>query len=619
MSLLAELRRRNVIRMAGLYLVAAWLLVQVASTVLPAFEAPAWAVRTLIVVLAIGFVPALIFAWVFELTPAGFRRDADVSPHASIAPQTARRMDRMLLFVSVVAIAYFAFDKFVLAPHREATLVRQATEEVKAVETAAKSKVSPNSIAVLPFVNMSEDSDNQYFSDGISEEILNVLARISGLQVAARTSSFSFRDTKKEAPEISQELHVRMLLEGSVRKQGDRVRITAQLIDADRGYHLWSQTYDRELRDIFSIQDEIANAIAAELKVKIADVDGAPGASRGTRNVEAHDQYLHGLALWQTRGEDDLFNALAAFEHAAKIDPSFAEAYAGLALVYMILPEWSARITFADGLAHARDNAERAIALDPLLPEPYAVLGYLADGDRRRETAAVLYRRSIALRPSFATGHQWLGNSLWGSGDLDGGLAEMERASMLDPQAPIIANNHAMALIAAGRFDDADATCRAFLRVQPENEICLEPMAFAAALRGNWEDARALFDRYAAAINPSARGEVHDLIDALQGRGDRHAMALRLAAFDAQSGFRVGSGNVVQPYLVVSLLDALGEPRLALDYLRSFAKADKAGQAEWAIMLLQPAPLHCDPDFIALVSDIKATDPHRDASCAKKS
>jgi adenylate cyclase len=619
MSLIAELRRRNVIRMAGLYLIAAWLLVQVASTVLPAFEVPAWTVRTLILVLAIGFVPALIFAWIFELTPEGFKRDADVPAHASIAPETGRRMDRMLLVVSVLAIAYFAFDKFVLAPHREAALVQLATDEVKAIETAKKSKVNPNSIAVLPFVNMSDDKGNQYFSDGISEEILNVLARISGLQVAARTSSFSFRDTKKEAPEISQELHVRLLLEGSVRKQGERVRITAQLIDADKGYHLWSETYDRELKDIFSVQDEIANAIAAELEVKIGDVDGAPPASRGTRNVEAHDLYLRGLAFWQTRGEDDLFKALAAFERAASIDPTFAEAYAGLSLVYMILPEWSARITYAEGLAHAKDNAERALALDPSLPEPYAVLGYLADGDRRRETAEALYRRAIAVRPSFATGHQWLGNSVWGSGDLAGGLAELERASVLDPEAPIIANNHAMALIAAGRLDDADATCGPLLASHPESAICLEPMAFAATVRGRWDEARTLFGRYAAATNASARGEVDELFDALEGRGDRHAMAVRLAAFSPQSAYAPGSGNVFQPYLVVSLLVALGEPKLAVSYLNAFAAADKAGQAEWAIMLLQPSALHCDADFVATVERIATTDPHREASCAKKS
>jgi TolB-like protein/Flp pilus assembly protein TadD len=619
MSLIAELKRRNVIRMAGLYLVAAWLLVQVASTVLPAFEAPAWTVRTLIIVLAIGFVPALIFAWVFELTPEGLKRDVDVPQHLSIAPQTGRRLDRMLLVVSVLAIAYFAFDKFVLAPHREAALVQRTTDEVKAVESAEKSKINPNSIAVLPFVNMSDDKGNQYFSDGISEEILNVLARISGLQVAARTSSFSFRDTKKEAPEISQELHVRMLLEGSVRKQGDRVRITAQLIDADKGYHLWSETYDRELKDIFSIQDEIANAIAAELKVKIADVGGTAVASRGTRNVEAHDLYLRGLASWQTRGEAEMFSALAAFEHAAALDPAFAEPYAGMSLVYIILPEWSARITSVDGRARAKDYAERALALDPTLPEPYVVLGYLADGDRRRETAVALYRRSIALRPSFATGHQWLGNSLWGTGDFENGLAEMERASALDPEAPIIANNHALGLVASGRFDDADATCRPLLALHPDSVICLEPMALGAMLRGRWDEARALYARYAERTNPSAVGEVNDVFDALEGRGDRHAMAVRLAAFGPQSVNAPGSGNIFQPYVTVPLLVALGEPKLALSYLSAFAETDKAGQAEWAVMLLQPNALHCDPDFIAFVEHIKVKDPHREASCAKKS
>ena len=410
---------------------------------------------------------------------------------------------------------------------------------------------------------------------------------------------------------------MRLLLEGSVRKQGDRVRITAQLIDAEKGYHLWSNTYDRELRDIFSIQDEIANAIAAELKVKIGGVD-AP-ASRGTRSVEAHDLYLRGLASWQARGEGELFAALAAFERAAKIDPAFAEPYAGLSLAYMILPEWSAKISYAEGRARAKDYAERALALDPTLPEPFVVLAYLADGDHRRETSDALYRRSIALRPSFATGHQWYGNSLWGWGDLERGTAEMARASELDPQSAIIANNHAFALISQGRFDEADAICRPLLDSGPDGAICLEPMGLSATLRGRFDEARSLFARYADAINPSARGEVNDLFDALEGRGDRHAMATRLAAYHPQSAYEAGSGNAFQPYIVVSLLVALGEPRLALAYLASFAESDKAGQAEWAIMLLQPDPLHCDPGFVALVERIGTTDPHREASCAKQS
>jgi tetratricopeptide (TPR) repeat protein len=409
-----------------------------------------------------------------------------------------------------------------------------------------------------------------------------------------------------------------MLLEGSVRKQGDRVRITAQLIDADKGYHLWSETYDRELRDIFSIQDEIANAIAAELKVKIGDA-GGQGTGRGTRSVEAHDLYLRGLAAWQTRGEAELFDALDAFQRATAIDPAFAEPYAGLSLVYIILPEWSAKMSYAEGRARAKDYAERALALDPTLPEPFVVLAYLADGDRRRETSEALYRRSIALRPSFATGHQWLGNSLWGWGDLEAGVAEMARASELDPQSAIIANNHALGLVALGRFDEADAVCRPLLEAGSDGAICLEPMGLAATLRGDFDEARRRFARYADAINPSARGEVDALYDALEGRGDKHAIATRLAAFSPQSAYEPGSGNVFQPYIVVPLLVALGEPKLALSYLIAFAEVDKAGQAEWAVMLLQPNALHCDPEFVAFVERIKTTDPHREASCAKKS
>src|SRR5205814_1883136 len=208
-NLFAELKRRNVIRFAGLYLVGSWLLVQVASTVLPMFGAPDWLPRSVVILLAIGFLPALIFSWVFEMTPQGLKRDEDVKPEESIAPQTGRRMNRMIIAVLVLALAYFAFDKFVLAPNREAA--RVAAESTTTVDA--------HSLAVLPFVNMSGDAANEYFSDGISEEILNVLARTPELRVAARTSSFSFKGKTQEIPAIARELNVRMVLEGSVRKQ----------------------------------------------------------------------------------------------------------------------------------------------------------------------------------------------------------------------------------------------------------------------------------------------------------------------------------------------------------------------------------------------------------------
>ncbi|MGH8122577.1 MAG: tetratricopeptide repeat protein [Rudaea sp.] len=618
MSFLAELKRRNVIRAAGLYLVGAWLLVQVSSTILPMFDAPAWMPRTIVILLTIGFIPAMAIAWVFELTPQGLKRDKDVLPEQSIAPLTARRMDRIILLVSVLAIGYFAFDKFVLAPRREAALVTQTTAHVTAEIGAEKSKINPNSIAVLPFINMSGDKSNEYFSDGISEEILNVLAQIPTLQVAARTSSFSFKGEHKEVPEIAKELKVRMVLEGSVRKQGERVRITAQLIDASNGFHVWSQTYDRDLKDTFAIQDEIANAIADELKVKIGDAAASVAPSRGTQNAEAHDSYLRGLALWQLRGEDNLWQALKQFEQATAADPRFAEAYAGQALVYIILPDWSARITYDEAFQRATDNAERALSLDSALPESYVVLGYLADGDRRRETAQALYRHAIALRPSYATAYQWLGNSLWSGGQLEPGLAALEHASALDPRSAIIANNHGMALIALGRYADAKALCEPILKSIPNNHSCLESTGFAALQLGDFSQARTMFAGYAAATNPGAQAEVGEVFDALQGHGDRHTIAVRLAAFMPQSSNDPNSGNTFQAYVIPSLLVWLGEPQLALSNLQSWAYTDRAGMAEWAVMQSTLGQLHCDPGFVALVKKINTTDPHYAELCSVK-
>ncbi|HEY8011732.1 MAG TPA: hypothetical protein VIE67_12140 [Rudaea sp.] len=618
MSFFAELKRRNVIRAAGLYLVGAWLVVQVAGTILPMFGAADWIARSIVIALAIGFLPAMIVAWIFELTPDGLKRDEDVKPEESIAPQTARRMDRLILIVAVVAIGYFAFDKFVLAPRRDATLVTQTTAHVTAEISAEQAKINPHSIAVLPFVNMSGDAQNAYFSDGISEEILNVLARIPALQVAARTSSFSFKGGNKEVPEIARELKVRMVLEGSVRKQDARVRITAQLIDASNGFHVWSQTYDRDLKDIFAIQDEIANAIADELKVKIGDAAASFAPSRGTQNVEAHDSYLRGLALWQLRGEDNLWQALKQFEQSAAADPKFAEAYAGQALVYSILPDWTARITYDDALARARDNAERALSLDPTLPESYVVLAYLADSDRRRETAAALYQRAIALRPSYATAYQWLGNSLWSGGQLEPGVAALEHASALDPRSAIIANNHGMALIALGRYADAKVLCEPILKSAPDNHSCLESTGFAALQLGDFSQARTMFAGYAAATNPGAQAEVGEVFDALQDHGDRHAIAVRLAAFLPQSATDPNSGNTFQAYVIPSLLVQLGEPQMALSNLQSWAYTDRAGMAEWAVMQPILGQLHCDPGFVALVKKINTTDPHYAKLCTGK-
>jgi TolB-like protein len=306
----AELKRRNVVRMAGLYLVGAWLLTQVASTVLPMFGAPEWWPRSVVILLAIGFIPALIFSWVFEVTPEGLKRDEDVPPEQSIAPQNARRMDRMIIAVLLLALGYFVFDKFVLEPRQQ----RSLSQELLATDA--------KSIAVLPFVNMSSDKEQEYFSDGLSEELLNQLAQIPQLRVIARTSSFSFKGKELDVSTIAKALNVAHVLEGSVRRSANTLRVTAQLIRASDSSHLWSQTYDRDRTDIFKVQDEIAADVVAALKVKLLPTQELPKAPR-TNNPEAYQQYLQGRYYLNRFSIADFEKARVFLERASELDPEF--------------------------------------------------------------------------------------------------------------------------------------------------------------------------------------------------------------------------------------------------------------------------------------------------------
>ena len=270
MSLFNELKRRNVIRVAIAYIVTAWILIQVADLVLDNIESPQWVFQVIMLLAALGLPISIIFAWAFELTPEGLKKEKDVDRSESITQTTGRKLDFSIIGALVIAVAYFAIDKFTPSETDEQTqsAVAQQAELPKSSEPATPSTDAPElSIAVLPFVNMSSDPEQEFFSDGISEELLNVLAQFPGLRVAARTSSFQFKGQNQDIGKIAESLNVAHVLEGSVRKSGTKLRITAQLIKADDGFHLWSETYDRELDDVFAIQDEIANAISAALKV----------------------------------------------------------------------------------------------------------------------------------------------------------------------------------------------------------------------------------------------------------------------------------------------------------------------------------------------------------------
>jgi TolB-like protein/Tfp pilus assembly protein PilF len=527
--------------------------------------------------------------------------------------------DLTVIALVVLAMLLVAYDRF--GPERAISAAVPSVADAPPAPAGASQTTSANipavqdkSIAVLPFVNMSGDVGNEYFSDGISEEILNVLARTPDLQVAARTSSFAYKGKEQDIPQIARELQVRMVLEGSVRKQEDRVRITAQLIDAKTGFHVWSQAYDRKLADIFEIQDEIARAIGDELKVRIGgtDVPGAP--ARGTANLEAYDAYLRGLALWQERRGQPLWDAIAQFEQAVAADPGFAQAYAGLALVYAVIPDYSTRIGYRESYKRATDAAHMALALDPSQPEAYAVLASVSKLDKsQRATSYALFRRAIALRPSFATAHQWLGTELMAGGDPAAGLESSSRAATLDPRSRVIAQNRAVVLTALGRYAEARAECDRALGFAPDYDGCHWQNGFDALLQGDLEAAGRHLRRTSELNGTEAGPLIEAILEALAGRGDRRAVAQRLAAFPTLSYLNAGSGSIFSYYETPSVLVKLGEPGLALDYLARHAAREST--AEWPLMIPALDPIRCGPRFKALIKQLNTVDPHAARVC----
>ncbi|PZR74622.1 MAG: hypothetical protein DLM73_07525 [Chthoniobacterales bacterium] len=359
----AELKRRNVVRMAGLYLVGAWLLTQVASTVLPTFDVPGWVLRGLIITLALGFFPALIFSWVFELTPQGLKRDEDVPPEQSIAPQTARRMNHMIIAVLLLALGYFAFDKFVLTARREAAQLHPTIATNESAATA-----NSKSIAVLPFENLSSDKENAYFADGIQDEILTRLSKIAALKVISRTSTQKYKSAPENLREVGRQLGVANLLEGSVQKIANSVHINVQLIRVATDEHLWAESYNRKLDDIFGVEAEVAESIASALNAKLTGAEQQLLAQKPTNNPPAYDAYLRGLGQLGAVTENSLNAAVHSFEEAVRIDPKFALAWAELGRAHSMIYFHYMDRSEARRTAAANSVAE-AVRLQPQLPE----------------------------------------------------------------------------------------------------------------------------------------------------------------------------------------------------------------------------------------------------------
>lgn len=398
--LIEELKRRNVFRVGLAYAVIAWLILQVSGLVVPYLGLPQWTMPFLIFILAIGFPLILVFAWAFELTPQGLKRSTGVAEEASTLPTTAKRLNQLTTGVLCLAVALLLIDRFFFTGKSNSSAQNETTTE----ESADKSY---ESIAVLPFVNMSDEKQQEYFSDGISEELLNLLAKVRELRVAARTSSFAFKGQNMDIKEIARQLDVDTVLEGSVRLSGAKLRITAQLIDAQTGYHLWSDTYDRELTDVFAIQDEISGAIVKALQVHLV---GEGPARQAVTDVKAYDAFLRGRERIHTRDGDALFSSLLDFEIAIQIDPSYAPAHAAKAEAYALLTEYGG-FPFDPATGLAGLSTERALTLDPGLADAHAVKGLLLTRQDEHEKALVSLGRAIELAPNMAratTGEAWV-------------------------------------------------------------------------------------------------------------------------------------------------------------------------------------------------------------------
>ena len=455
MSLFVELKRRNVFRAAAFYAASAWLLVQIATQVFPFFHIAEWVVRWIVVAAAIGFPFAMMFSWLYEWTPHGLQRESEVAANESVTRESGKKLDRWIIAILVLAVVLLLTNQFVL--HRDE----------KRADIAPVAEISAKSIAVLPFDNLSRDPDNAYFAEGVQDEILTRLAKVADLKVISRTSTQRFKSAPADLREIAKQLGVTHILEGSVQKAGDSVRVNVQVINALTDVHLWADTYDRKLTDIFAIESEIAKNVTENLKARLNDRAEEVLAARPTENPEAHELYLKGRYFWNRRSTASLRKAGDYFQKAIDLDPKYALAYAGLADVHSLVPVYAGTAP-QDDVPKALAAARKAVDLDDRLAESHTSLGNALVSSVQLKAAEAEFRRALELNPNYATAHQWLAECLFGQGRFSESLAENERAHELDPLSLIINASYASSLAGAGRYEEAVQQARKTLDLDPE-------------------------------------------------------------------------------------------------------------------------------------------------------
>ena len=543
-----ELKRRNVYKVAVAYAVVAWLLMQVASQIFPFFEIPNSVVRLIILLLVIGFPIALIIAWAFEVTSEGIKR-TEAADAAGL-----RSHGSTWIYVVLVGAALSAGLFFVgryTAGHGTA---RPTSEELRRGKQSEVTTAGPDkSIAVLPLINESGDPKDEYFSDGLSEELIAALAQISGLKVIGRSSSFRFKDRKEEPRTIGEKLGVSTLLDGTVRKQGDRVRIVAELVNAADGIQLWTRTFDRELKDIFAVQEEIARAVAESLKVTLLGSDSAQRSA--PTNVEAHNAYLQGHFHFQRRNIEDYRKAVAYFDQAIQLDPNYALAYAERSEAWMYIGDLTGQ--HEPAWSNARSDAEKAVAIAPDLAEAHAALGFLRFFVDWKFTEGLNeLRRAKELSPSNPMANDVLARVIGYLGRVDEAERQGRQAVELDPLSVIAQSNLARVLFFAGKLDEADAIARKSAELQPAAAATHRWQALIAAQRGDGETALR-----EAQLEPDEGYRRFELAVARYIHGDR------LAA-DAALADLVANGRDQLAYQIAEVYAVRGEKDKAFEWLQ---------------------------------------------------
>ena len=575
---LAELKRRNVYNVAVVYAVVAWLLIQAGSILFPTFEAPGWVMKVFVTVVAAGFPIALILAWAFELTPEGIKRTELVESEGP----SVRSRGSAWIYVVIVAGAISAGLFF---------LGRPTSKQSEAGQAPVKS------IAVLPFENLSRDPDNTYFAEGIKDELLARLSKVADLKVISIRSIEQLRSSPDDLTQIARKFGVANILAGSVQRSSDQVRVSVQLVKGETNAHLWADTFDRKMTDIFAIESDVAKTIAEKLQAKLTGSEERAIFAKPTENVEAHQLYLQGRYFWNRRTGENLKKALSYFQQAVEKDPGYALAYAGISDSCTLIPVYGAGAP-QNYYPRAKAAAEKALALDDMLGEAHTSLAnvlfrYFELAESTRE-----FERSIELNPNYATAHQWYGRlMLLMLGQFDRAIVEVKRAVELDPVSPIIHADLGTIYTFARRYDEAIEQFRHTLELDPQFYWGHRQLGLALELKGDPGNAIA---EYQKALQLSDDPRVLAFIghaEASTGRqSEARAMLVKLT--------EIAKTRYVSGYSFAVIHLALGEKDQALEWLEKDARERNGFEINFIKVDPCLDPLRGDPRFEALVSSV---------------